>query len=426
MYHYGIIENENRATKASKDIVLTWLFEENGTLSIFGSGMLPDYKDREERPWQEFADQVTAVVVDDGITSIGARTFSGYEKLESVKLPDSMNRIGFQAFAGCGALKTVEAGKPFAHVYSTNMASASRGELREDTIYFGMQSFANTPWIRAAFGDFYIHRDVLVEYYGEAEYVEVPKGIREIGVSAFEGSPITAVKLPNTLRIIDSFAFNKTAITTLELPGSVKKVGRFAFAQTAALESVLIGNEQLELEEKAFWHSAVEEAVDPEQNPWISVYHIESIRESGMEPCRRLEVRRDKKKLVGLTTLDCPKAILKKMTTGGPVMRLRVNENTKTVEFVQSFVKDGKNSYAVYRVYPTAVDGELEILSDSTDYLTKADMEELNSDGLWPEAGCGWYWYQAPKGTTSGAGIELTLLRAWLVQHPGYAVAARA
>ena len=61
--------------------------------------------------------------------------------------------------------------------------------------------------------------------------------------------------------------------------------------------------------------------------------------------------------------------------------RSQLRELTKTVEFVQSFVKDGKNSYAAYRVYPVAVDGVPEIQSDSTAYLTKADMEELNSDG---------------------------------------------
>ena len=128
MYKYGIIETEARG-KQNRDVILTWLFEENGTLSIFGAGMLPDYKDGQDRPWQEFADQVSAVVIDDGITAVGARTFAGYEKLESVKLPDSMSRIGFRAFADCPKLKTVTANKPIAHAYSTNVASAASNKL---------------------------------------------------------------------------------------------------------------------------------------------------------------------------------------------------------------------------------------------------------------------------------------------------------
>lgn len=426
MYKYGIIETENRSGKANKDVVLTWLFEENGTLSIFGAGVLPDYKEDQERPWQEYADQVRAVVIDDGITAIGARTFSGYEKLESVKLPETMNRVGFRAFADCTALKTVLADKPFAHVYSTNVASASRGVLRADTIYIGMQSFAGTPWITDAFGEFYIHRDVLVEYYGKGGSMVVPDGIREIGISAFENTGVTSVKLPGSVKVIDAFAFNKTAIREIELPGSVKKVERYAFAQTEKLESVLIGNEDVELEERAFWKSAVEEAILPGKSGWNSVYHIESIREAGMDPYKRLEIRRDMKKLIGLTTLDCGKAIIKKLSSGGPVIRIVVNRENKTVDFVQSFVKDGRDTYAAYQMYPCMEDGDICVGRDSTSYLTKSDMEDLGGIGLWPEeASACRVWYQAPKGTAAGVSAELAVLKAWLRKNPGCRVATK-
>lgn len=426
MYKYGIIETENRSGKANKDVVLTWLFEENGTLSIFGAGILPDYKDGQDRPWQEYAEQVTAVVVDDGITAIGARTFSGYDKLERVKLPGSLSRVGFRAFADCSALKTVEAPKPIAHSYSTNVASATRGVLRADTIYIGMQSFANTPWIRETFGDFYIHRDVLVEYYGKGGEVVIPQGIREIGISAFEGSKITSVKLPATVKVISAFAFNKTDIRAIELPAAIRKVERYAFAQTEKLESVLIGNPDVEMEDRAFWQSAAEEGVIPDKNGWISVYHIESVREAGMEPCKKLEIRRDYKKLIGLTTLECGKVIIKKLSSGGPVIRICVNKDTKTVDFVQSFAKDGKE-YASYMMYPCVEDGIIGVAKENTSYLSKYEMEELSGIGLWPEeASSGRYWYQAPKGTPAGVSAEMAALKAWLRKHPGITVTAKA
>ena len=425
MYKYGIIETENRSGKANKDVILTWLFEENGTLSIFGAGLLPDYKDDQERPWQSYADQITAVVIDDGITSVGARTFSGYEKLESVKLPDSMSRIGFRAFADCPVLKTVTAGKPIAHSYSTNVASAARGVLREDTIYIGMQSFANTPWVVEHFGDFYLHRDVLVEYYGAGGQVTVPQGVREIGTSAFENTAVTVVKLPGTVKVIGAFAFNKTAIRAIELPASVKKVERYAFAQTPALESVLIGNPDVDMDEKAFWQSAAEEAVQPGKNGWNSVYHIESVREAGMDPYKRLEIRRDPKKVIGLTTLDCGKAIVKKLSSGGIVIRICVNRETKVVEFVQSFARDGKE-YASCMIYPVMNGGVMEVQKQTTSYLSKAEMEELGGIGLWPEeASSGRAWYQAPKGTPAGVDAELSALKFWLRKHPGCSVAEK-
>ena len=477
MYKYGIIETEARG-KQNRDVILTWLFEENGTLSIFGAGMLPDYKDGQDRPWQEFADQVSAVVIDDGITAVGARTFAGYEKLESVKLPDSMSRIGFRAFADCPNLKTVTANKPIAHAYSTNVASAARGVLREDTIYIGLKSFERTPWVYEKFGDFYIHRDVLVEYYGKGGEVTVPDRIREIGISAFEGSAVTHVKLPATVRSIGAFAFNNTPLKAIALPAAVRKVERYAFGQTTQLESVLVGNNDLVIESLAFWKSAVEEDIVlnkkdrvllakqdksavaaaegkeltaeqkkeaaeaalplhermvwkeavkmnaiPSADEWESVYHIDSVREAGMEPWKRLEIRRDKKKLIGLTTVDCGKALIKKMASGGPVMMVCVHPERKTVEFVQTFVKDGRSSYAAYQLIPCADGDDIGVAKENTSYLPKVDMEEMSCIGLWPEeATSGRSWYQAAKGTSAGADSCLALLRAWMRKNPGYSL----
>lgn len=459
MYKYGIIETENRDRRAGKDVVLTWLFEENGTLSIFGAGMLPDYKDGQDRPWQDYADQVTALVVDDGITTIGARTFAGYKKLQSVKLPSSINRIGFRAFAGCSALKTVECPKPIVHVNTTQIANAARGVLREDSAYMGMQSFAGTPWVTAAYGDFYICKDVLVEYYGDASRVTVPDGIRQIGKSAFEGTAVTSVKLPDGLKVIESFAFNNTGLTAVELPASVKKVERYAFAQTAKLTSLLVGSADTVLESMAFWKSACEESVVlnkadrselakaekaagapieiagsevwkdavkrdvlPGADGWISVYHIESLREAAMDPFKRMEIRRDEKYQIGVTYVEYGAAVMKKLSIGGPVIRIRLNEQEKKVEYVQSFVKDGKDTYAAYRFYPVLDEnGVISADRESTNYLTKAEMLQLNGEGLWPNTS-GFAWYQAPKLTPTGVEAELQALKFWLRRHPEYSV----
>lgn len=479
MYKYGIIETENRG-KANKDVVLTWLFEDNGTLSIFGAGMLPDYKEDQDRPWQEYADQIRALVVDDGITTIGARTFCGYEKLESVKLPGTVGRIGFRAFAGCTSLKTVTTPRTVAHINSTNISGNARSVLRDDTVYMGMQSFAGAPWVAQTYGDFYIHQGVLVEYYGAGGEVTVPAGVREIGTSAFEGSAVTAVKLPNTLKVIGAFAFNKTPLQAIELPASVGKVARYAFAQTEHMSSVLVGNPWAVIESMAFWNSAVEEEVTlskkdrsaiakaqrlvekaevngsgltaaqvaeaeeakialvertfwkeaqkantvPEHNEWTSVYTVESVREAGVEPCKRLEVRRDPKRLIGLTALKAGEAVIKKLSSGGPVIRIRLNEEQKTVHFVQSFAKEGKDTFDAYLMYPCADGEEIAVQREKNTSLTKAELLALDGDGLRAgETGCAWY--QAPRGTALGVSAEMTLLRAWLAKHPEYHLAPR-
>lgn len=112
---------------------LTWSLE-NGTLTISGTGDMWDFWENQstwtpETPWYSSWSQITAIVVEDGVTSIGDFAFSKLWGVTSLTLPDSLTRLGdnslssltgltgelsfsaqlqnfgYRALAGCGLTK---------------------------------------------------------------------------------------------------------------------------------------------------------------------------------------------------------------------------------------------------------------------------------------------------------------------------------
>ena len=49
-----------------------------------------------------------AVIIPDGVTSIGVSTFNWCGSLKSIKIPDSVTSIGNSVFSGCTSLKSIE------------------------------------------------------------------------------------------------------------------------------------------------------------------------------------------------------------------------------------------------------------------------------------------------------------------------------
>lgn len=77
------------------------------TLTISGSGAMNNYSNKEvsdqeqPQPWKEFGGNITRIVVEENVTSIGNNAFSWTEHLISVSLPEGLLSIGDYAFQGC-------------------------------------------------------------------------------------------------------------------------------------------------------------------------------------------------------------------------------------------------------------------------------------------------------------------------------------
>ena len=76
----------------------TWTLE-NHVLTISGAGKMSDFNDYADAPWAPYADEVHTIIVEDGVTGIGARAFSHFGELQDVICGKSLYALGIDAFA---------------------------------------------------------------------------------------------------------------------------------------------------------------------------------------------------------------------------------------------------------------------------------------------------------------------------------------
>ena len=94
--------------------LLTWVLCEDGTLTISGKGVMPDYNydedvdiDKDFPPWKHFRSYIAKAVIEDGITIIGAYAFSNCTNLISITISNTVSFIGYEAFYGCIGLTEI-------------------------------------------------------------------------------------------------------------------------------------------------------------------------------------------------------------------------------------------------------------------------------------------------------------------------------
>lgn len=87
---------------------ITWTLD-NGVLTLSGTGAMYDTEswEREDYPWEVYDNEITSVVIEEGISSIATCAFESYFSLTSVSLPSSVTTIGWQAFYDCTYLASV-------------------------------------------------------------------------------------------------------------------------------------------------------------------------------------------------------------------------------------------------------------------------------------------------------------------------------
>ena len=83
---------------------LTWRLNASGALHIGGSGAVPDYTENSPAPWcatDALRQSVRKVYLGKGITGLGDRAFFNCENLTQVMLSDGIQSFGADVFAGC-------------------------------------------------------------------------------------------------------------------------------------------------------------------------------------------------------------------------------------------------------------------------------------------------------------------------------------
>ena len=87
---------------------LTWTLDDEGTLTISGTGMMPSmYDPGVDNPWSQYSASIKMVYIDSGVTSISSSAFGYCRNLSFVTISDTVNKIGNGAFMNCSSLTAI-------------------------------------------------------------------------------------------------------------------------------------------------------------------------------------------------------------------------------------------------------------------------------------------------------------------------------
>ena len=223
-----------------------WSLTNDGIITFTGKGNMKNYDYDGGQPWADYADRITSVIIEEGVTSVGECAFKGLINLESVTFPKAgLKKIGEAAFYGCTNLQSV---------------------YIPDGIY--------TIW------------EYTFKNCAELESIRLPKTLEKIAQGAFENcTNLSELFLPTNVNIIGAWSFkgctalesvdmqwadateiregtfkNCTALTEIILPGNIQTLGDSCFYGIGATKFV-VPETVITIEDWCFARSSVKEIV---------------------------------------------------------------------------------------------------------------------------------------------------------------------
>ena len=169
------------------------------TLTISGSGPMDDAVHSDlESSWYTYKSQIRHVVIEEGVTTVGAWAFSNHRSIKTVKIPNSVTVIKTMAFNCCEGVQEITLGNSIVTI--EEMAFFSCFEVRE---------------------------------------LLLPQTLRSIGVEAFGDCwSLEKITIPEGVTTIPDGAFRNTAIKEVRIPVSVTQIGYWAFKYCEELQKV--------------------------------------------------------------------------------------------------------------------------------------------------------------------------------------------
>ena len=226
---------------------LTWTLTADGTLTISGEGAMKDYNsDDNPSPVYNNSD-VKKIVIEDGVTSIGAYAFYDCSSLTSITIPKSVTSIGSGVFDKCNNLTVyLESG--------STLTSNALGVDESKIVSYWNEG--NLTWKLDANGTLTISGTGAMKDYNDndnrspiyknssVKKIVVEKGVTSIGESAFENcSSLTSVMIPDSVISIGTSAFHSCSrLPSITIPDSVTSIGNFAFEACNSLSSITLSN----------------------------------------------------------------------------------------------------------------------------------------------------------------------------------------
>lgn len=231
-----------------------WSFVK-GVLTISGEGKMADYTPF-DAPWCQYADDITFVIIEEGIESIGTNAFYGCNRISSVQFNNiddwivdknhiNSDQLSNPSVAATYLTQTYE-NKEWHVAKIVNTGSC--GENLSWALY------ETDKLVISGSGD-------MMDYPNlpkSTKYLIIEEGVSSIGSNLFASSSsnninLLSVSIPNTVTKINSGAFRYcSGLTEIEIPSSVTSIGDNAFYKCSSLTSITIPNSVTSIGSNAF------------------------------------------------------------------------------------------------------------------------------------------------------------------------------
>ncbi len=244
----------------NKDDVL-WILDNEGTLTISGTGEMKDWNYDNRPPWYEQREYIQTITLDGNITSIGDYAFDGFGKLSEIIIPDSVTQIGNYAFFCCRNIKNISIGDgvkqigSYAFMDCYNLESITIGKSVTSIgfdVFDGCDSLKNvfindlSSWLKNDWSSMPNPMNYADNMYinGKlAKNVTIPDDVTEIKNNAFYGwGCLVNITIPNSVTSIGNNAFKGCKrLTSATIPDRVTSIGYDVFSGCDKLENVELG-----------------------------------------------------------------------------------------------------------------------------------------------------------------------------------------
>jgi hypothetical protein len=239
---------------------VTWTFDSSsGTLTISGSGRMYNYND--DSPFFNNSN-IKAVIIEDGVTSIGDEAFFDCSSLTNITIPNSITSIGDDAFLDCSSLTSITIPDSITSIggYAFYRCSSLTSITIPDSVtHIGSYAFNNTAYYNDEnnWDNCVLYIDnALLEANSDlisGEY-EIRNNTTVIADKSFYGcSSLTSITIPDRVTSIGDYAFDYCrSLTSITIPDSVTSIGNYAFSDCSSLTSITIPDSVTSIGDGAF------------------------------------------------------------------------------------------------------------------------------------------------------------------------------
>ncbi len=176
---------------------ITWVLDSDGTLTINGTGEVPNSW-YEDRPWSEYNDTIQNIVVGEGITELNGTVFYKANNAETLTLPSTLT---------------------FCDSYIFGDSQYTLEEIivaPENTTYKSIDGILFTE-----------DEKTLVLYPSAKEGTEytIPASVTKLGKISFQvNQNLEKIIIPDTVTALDNYCFSRTNIKTFEIGSSITEI----------------------------------------------------------------------------------------------------------------------------------------------------------------------------------------------------------